>query len=204
MYEGYAPHSDSTHVVGCFIRYVSPTYFKVFRLQPLSGSFEAERWDKNEYPMPVLMSETLSDSLFSGRNGVGETCFNPYFLNSVQPETNYKVMAVLPAHKTDEYERYEPFYLSSQFAADLLASHCVRVASNSIPGFTERFYAGYAREIIYRPLLLIRYKFVWRYEGSFRYRARNGELSEYYLCRYPFLCFQYIFRDAGYFLVSDS
>ena len=81
MYEGYAPHSDSTHVVGCFIRYVSPTYFKVFRLQPLSGSFEAERWDKNEYPMPVLMSETLSDSLFSGRNGVGETCFNPYFLN---------------------------------------------------------------------------------------------------------------------------
>ena len=69
------------------------------------------------------MSETLSDSLFSGRNGVGETCFNPYFLNSVQPETNYKVMAVLPAHKTDEYERYEPFiYL--QFAADLLASHC--------------------------------------------------------------------------------
>ena len=119
MYEGYAPHSDSTHVVGCFIRYVSPTYFKVFRLQPLSGSFEAERWDKNEYPMPVLMSETLSDSLFSGRNGVGETCFNPYFLNSVQPETNYKVMAVLPAHKTDEYERSRTFYLSSQFAADL-------------------------------------------------------------------------------------
>ena len=139
MYEGYAPHSDSTHVVGCFIRYVSPTYFKVFRLQPLSGSFEAERWDKNEYPMPVLMSETLSDSLFSGRNGVGETCFNPYFLNSVQPETNYKVMAVLPAHKTDEYERYEPFiYLPS---SPLTYWHhiAVRVASNSIPGFTERF-----------------------------------------------------------------
>ena len=139
MYEGYAPHSDSTHVVGCFIRYVSPAYFKVFRLRPLSGSFEAERWDKNEYPMPVLMSETLSDSLFSGRNGVGETCFNPYFLNSVQPETNYKVMAVLPAHKTDEYERYEPFiYLPS---SPLTYWHhiAVRVASNSIPGFTERF-----------------------------------------------------------------
>lgn len=139
MYEGYAPHSDSTHVVGCFIRYVSPTYFKVFRLQPLSGSFEAERWDKNEYPMPVLMSETLSDSLFSGRNGVGETCFNPYFLNSVQPETNYKVMAVLPAHKTDEYERYEPFiYLPSP---PLTHWHhiAVRVASNSILGFTEHF-----------------------------------------------------------------
>lgn len=87
--------------------------------------------------MPVLMSETLSDSLFSGRNGVGETCFNPYFLNSVQPETNYKVMAVLPAHKTDEYERYEPFiYLPSP---PLTHWHhiAVRVASNSIPGFTE-------------------------------------------------------------------
>lgn len=88
---------------------------------------------------PCRLSETLSDSLFSGRNGVGETCFNPYFLNSVQPETNYKVMAVLPAHKTDEYERYEPFiYLPS---SPLTYWHhiAVRVASNSIPGFTERF-----------------------------------------------------------------
>ena len=42
MYEGYAPHSDSTHVVGCFIRYVSPTYFKVFRLQPLSSLFNID------------------------------------------------------------------------------------------------------------------------------------------------------------------
>ena len=68
-----------------------------------------------------------------------KACFNPHFLNSVQPETNYKVMAVLPAHKTNEYERYEPFYLSSQFAADLLASYCGACGSNSIPGFTERF-----------------------------------------------------------------
>lgn len=139
MYEGYASHSDSAHVVGCFIRYVSPDYFKVFRLQPLSGSFEAVHWNENEYPMPVLMSETLSDSLFSGRNGVGETCFNPYFLNSSHPETNYKVMAVLPAHKTDEYERYEPFiYLPSP---PLTHWHhiSVRVVPDAVAGFTERF-----------------------------------------------------------------
>lgn len=46
-------------------------------------------------------------------------------------------MAVLPAHKTDEYERYEPFiYLPS---SPLTYWHhiAVRVASNSIPGFTE-------------------------------------------------------------------
>lgn len=139
MYEGYAPHSDSTHVVGCYIRYVSPTYFNVFRLQPLHGSFDANHWDENEYPMPVLMSETLSDSLFSGHNGVGQTCFNPYFLNSTHPETNYKVMAVLPAHKTDEYERYEPFiYLPSP---PLTHWHylSVRVAPDFVAGFTERF-----------------------------------------------------------------
>lgn len=137
--EGYAPHSDSTHWVNCLIRYVSPTYFKVFRLQPQAGSFDEARWDKNEYPMPALMSETLSDSLFSGRSGVGETCFNPYFLNSSQPETNYRVMAVLPPHKTDDYERYEPFiYLPSP---PLTHWHhlAVRVSGDMVPGFKERF-----------------------------------------------------------------
>ena len=139
QFEGYAPHSDSTHLVNCFIRYVSPTYFNVFRLQPLSGSFDETHWDKNEYPMPALMSVTLSDSLFSGRSGVGETCFNPYFLNSPYPETNYKVMAVLPAHKTDDYERYEPFiYLPSP---PLTYWHhiAVRVTPDAVSGFTERF-----------------------------------------------------------------
>lgn len=139
QYEGYAPHSDSAHVVDCFIRYVSPTYFKVFRLQPLMGSFDAERWSWGEYPMPALMSKTLSDSLFSGRNGVGETCFNPYYLNSPQPETNYKVMAVLPAHKTDEYERYIPFIYLPSPSLDYWHHISVRVSPDAVAGFTERF-----------------------------------------------------------------
>lgn len=139
QFEGYAPHSDSTHWVNCFIRYVNPTYFKVFRLQPLDGSFDATRWKQEEYPTPAVMSVTLSDSLFSGRSGVGETCFNPYFLNSDHPETNYKVMAVLPAHKTDDYERYEPFiYLPSPPLAHW--HHiAVRVTPDAFPGFVERF-----------------------------------------------------------------
>ena len=41
-------------------------------------------------------------------------------------------------------------------------------------------------------------------EGSFGYRARNGELLEYYLCVILFFVFNIFFRDAGYFLVSDS
>lgn len=139
MYEGYAPHSDSTHVTGCFIRYVSPTYFKVFRLRPLRGTFDAAHWDEHEYPVPVLMSETLSDSLFSGRGGIGETCFNPYFLNSPQPETNYKVMAVLPAHKTDEYERYAPFIYLPTTSLTHWHYLSVRVTPGAVAGFAGRF-----------------------------------------------------------------
>lgn len=139
QFEGYAPHSDSTHWVNCFIRYASPTYFKVFGLNPVAGNFDAARWDMNEYPMPALMSVTLSDSLFSGRNGVGETCFNPYWLNSEHPETNYKVMAILPAHKIDDYERYDPFiYLPSP---PLTYWHriAVRVSPDAASGFAQRF-----------------------------------------------------------------
>lgn len=139
QYEGYAPHSDSTHLVNCYIRYVNPTYFKVFRLQPLAGTFDAAHWNKGEYPMPVVMSVTLSDSLFSGRSGVGETCFNPYFLNSRQPETNYKVMTVLPAHKTDDYERYEPFIYLPSPPVTHWHHIAVRVSPDAAPGFTERF-----------------------------------------------------------------
>ncbi|MCI6212723.1 FtsX-like permease family protein [Bacteroides heparinolyticus] len=141
MFEGYAPHTDSTHVVHCNIRYVSPDYFDVFRLKPLRGTFDAAHWLKDEYPMPVMMSVALSDSLFSGRSGVGETCFNPYYMQSARPETNYKVMAVLPAHKTDEYERYQPFIYLPATAS--LPGHwagiAVRVSSGSVAGFAERF-----------------------------------------------------------------
>ena len=80
MFEGYAPHDDSTHVVKCYIRYVTPSYFKVFRLQPLAGQLDEEHWTPAEFPMPVLMSADLVDSLFHLPNradAVGRTCFNP-------------------------------------------------------------------------------------------------------------------------------
>ena len=139
MHEGYAPHSDSTHLVNCYIRYVSPTYFKVFRLKPSAGTFEETRWREGEYPIPVMMSVTLSDSLFGDRGCIGATCFNPYFLQSQYPVTNYKVMTVLPAHKTDDYERYKPFiYLPS---STLTSWHhiAVRVSPDATVGFKERF-----------------------------------------------------------------
>lgn len=143
MYEGYAPHDDSTHVVQCYVRYVTPSYFRVFRLHPLAGQLDEEHWTPAEFPMPVLMSADLVDSLFHPRTpaeAVGRTCFNPYWLNNVEnPVTNYRVTAVLPRHKLNDYERYEPLiYLP--VTRPLFWQHiALRVAPDHVAGFAERF-----------------------------------------------------------------
>ena len=140
MGEGYAPHSDSTHIVNCNIRYVNPTYFKVFRMQPMAGAIEQKQWKDSEYPMPAVMSSTLSDSLFSRKEAVGKTCFNPYYLNSEHPQTNYKVMAVLPPQKLDDYQRYEPFvYLPAPAELSSWFQIAVRVDENQVADFAKRF-----------------------------------------------------------------
>ena len=142
MFEGYAPHSDSTHVVHSYIRYVTPSYFDVFRLKPLAGQPDEAHWSPAEYPMPVWMSADLADSLFHLPNvadAVGKTCFNPYFLKSARPQTNYRVAAVLPRHKLSDYERYEPFiYLPAQKAL-FWQNVAIRVAPDQVAGFAERF-----------------------------------------------------------------
>ena len=142
MVEGYAPHTDSTHVEQCYIRYVTASYFRVFRLKPLAGRLDEEHWSPAEHPMPVLMSADLADSLFHAptyAGALGKTCFNPYWLQTESPVTNYRVMAVLPRHKTDEYERYEPFiYLPVD--KPLFWQHIgVRVLPDHVAGFAERF-----------------------------------------------------------------
>ncbi len=142
QFEGYAPHTDSTHVVQCYIRYVTYSYFRVFRLKPLAGAVDEARWRPAEHPMPVLMSADLADSLFhapSYAGAVGQTCFNPYWLRSANPVTGYRVTAVLPRHKTDDYRRYEPFiYLPIE--QPLFWHHlAVRVAPDRVAGFAERF-----------------------------------------------------------------
>ena len=64
MFEGYASHTDSTHTVDCFVRYVSASYFKVFRVKPLAGQLDEAHWSPAEYPVPVLMSADLADSVY--------------------------------------------------------------------------------------------------------------------------------------------
>jgi putative ABC transport system permease protein len=146
MFEGYAPHTDSLHVVGCKIRYVLPEYFDVFRLKPIAGRLDVGKWKYAEVPMPVLMSKELADSLFgtSGPDVIGKTCFNPYWMNKPNPSlrvTNYQVMAVLPSHKLDEYQRYEPFiYLPTPNPYPLFWQHmAIRVHPDYVAGFEERF-----------------------------------------------------------------
>ena len=141
QYEGYAPHSDSTRVVQCYIRYVTASYFKVFRIEPLAGRLDEEHWSPAESPMPVLMSADLADSLFHATrpgDAVGQTCFNPYFLNTPRPVTSYRVQAVLSRHKLDEYERYEPFIYLPLSKALFWQHVAVRVAPAHAAGFAER------------------------------------------------------------------
>lgn len=143
MYEGYCPHTDSLHTVGCKIRYVSPSYFRVFRLQPIAGTLDEAHWNAAEHPMPALMSAALADSLFhsTGQEALGRTCFNPYWIGSKNPVTNYRLMAVLPQHKMDDYQRYEPFiYLPTPGNRPLFWQHiAIRVHPDQVAGFAERF-----------------------------------------------------------------
>ena len=142
MFEGYAPHTDSTHVVNCYIRYVTSSYFKVFRLEPLAGHLSKEHWSSTENPVPVLMSVDLVDSIFRlphAADAVGSTCFNPYSTNTKRQVTNYRVAAVLPRHKLGDYDLYEPFiYLPADKA--LFWQHvAIRVLPDQAAGFAERF-----------------------------------------------------------------
>lgn len=140
MFEGYSPHSDSTHVVDCYIRYVNADYFKVFRLKEIDGKIDESLWKSGEYPLPALMSKTLSDSLFRNKGAVGKTCFNPYYLGSDRPYTNYKVMAVLSEHKLNDYSKYEPFiYLPISSNIKFWNHIAIRVNPDAIPSFKEKF-----------------------------------------------------------------
>lgn len=142
MFEGYASHSDSTRTVNSFVRYVSASYFKVFRLKPLAGQLDEIHWTTAEFPMPILMSADMADSLYHlphPADAVGKTCFNPYYLKSARPVTNYRVAAVLPRQKLDDYASYQPFvYLPIDRA--LFWQHvALRVSPKHVAGFAERF-----------------------------------------------------------------
>jgi len=142
QFEGYCTHDNSSRIVSTYIRYVSPEFFDVFDIKPLSGTIDRDRWVTGEYPVPAVISLELADSLFgSASQAVGKTMFNPYFLMQ-GTSTNYKVMAVTPDQKPDSYSRYQPMiYLPVGPEMLGYSNFAVRVRDDAGEAFAQRFYA---------------------------------------------------------------
>ena len=142
MYEGFTPHSDSTFTVSTFIRLVSPEFFDVYNVTPIYGSIDSEHWSQGEYPVPVVMTRELADSVFGDASqAVGKTCYNPYYLMA-NISTNYKVVAVVADQKPFGYSRYEKMiYMPNQPEALPYSNIVVSVKPENRATFAEKFYA---------------------------------------------------------------
>ncbi len=142
MYEGFTPHSDSTFTVSTFIRLVSPEFFDVYNVTPIYGSIDSEHWSQGEYPVPVVMTRELADSVFGDvSQAVGKTCYNPYYLMA-NISTNYKVVAVVADQKPFGYSRYEKMiYMPNQPEALPYSNIVVSVKPENRATFAEKFYA---------------------------------------------------------------
>ena len=146
MTDGYALHTDSSNVIRAKVRYVLPEYFDMFHLKPIAGEVNVEKWKSSEVPTPIAVSKELADSLCgdSWKDIIGKTFFNPRLMRNPFPDrriSNYRVVAVLPNHKQDEYQRYEPFlYLPTPNPYPLWWQHmAIRVHPDHVAGFEERF-----------------------------------------------------------------
>lgn len=148
MFEGYCTHDDSSHTVSTYIRYVNPEHFDVYEIQPIYGSVDRDTWNQGEYPMPAVLTEDFADSLFmDASRAVGRTFFNPYYLVSGR-STNYRVAAVVPRQKFDDYELYEPMIYLPVGDNDMqMSTFSVRVRPEARAGFAERFSKDMRRQM---------------------------------------------------------
>ena len=174
MFEGYCTHDDSSRVVSTFISYVSPGYFHVYDVRPIYGSIDLDAWNPGEYPMPAVLTEDLADSLFRDMtNVVGRTFFNPYYKDKV---TNYRVAAVVPRQKLDDYERYDPMiYLPVSDKEIQMTTLIVRVRPEARAGFAERL----SREMRHRIEQGVYYLYAVRSLEECRdtYNVENGTVN---------------------------
>ena len=141
MFEGYCTHDDSSRIVSTMVRFVSPDYFETFGMKPLYGSVGSDVWLPQDYPLPVAVTEDLADSLFTDAStAVGQTFFNPYYWRAGMA-TNYRVAAVMPRQKFDEYARYEPMIYLPYRDSDInmLTTFSLKVSPDARTGFEERF-----------------------------------------------------------------
>lgn len=101
MFQGYVAQ-DTAHAVISNIIYVSPDYYKVFKMDILKGGFTT--WNMNEQPLPAVLTTDFADSLFQGKPGLGKL-FSDYY----SPDKHYKVAGIAARNKYDEYSKYDKF-----------------------------------------------------------------------------------------------
>lgn len=125
VFQGYS--TDSVHVVGANIRYVSPEYFNVMRIPVERGNgifasgkvmpeseaesslrFSAAEWNSSASPQPAVVTPDLADSLFRTSTEALGREFMDYYSSGLR----YRVSAVCALQKSDDYARYEPFILT--------------------------------------------------------------------------------------------
>lgn len=107
MFQAYT--TDSVHVIGANIRYVSPEYFNVMRIPLVQGSeISLAEWNPSASPVSAVITQDLADSLFQTSDGAIKREFMDYYNSGLR----YRVSSVCALQKTDDYARYEPFILT--------------------------------------------------------------------------------------------
>ncbi len=85
--------------ISSFIRYVTPDYFRVFRVQGADGTSPEELADKRTH-REVVINQKMAEKLFPDKNAVGQD------LRSVGDENSYRVIGVCENQKYNEYVDY--------------------------------------------------------------------------------------------------
>ncbi|MCD8079617.1 MAG: FtsX-like permease family protein [Bacteroides sp.] len=144
MTQGYANQQDTSAVCAAKIRYISPEYIDVFRVDLERGN--ADGGESVAYPRPALISGDMAEILFNGRDVVGMRFYDYYAHKYGRPEVAYYVSGILPPTKVNDYHVYEPFiyvYFDPVFFQWSVPTVALRVK----PGTSSAFASDFIREM---------------------------------------------------------
>lgn len=113
IFQGYA--SEDTTVLQANIRYVSPEYFDVFKVNVPKEVYE--NWNSFEPRQKAIITEDFSEKLFGTVNSKGKEFYDYYVRKYAKKEglnidLNYKVAEVIPKMRKQEFSVYEPFIIT--------------------------------------------------------------------------------------------
>lgn len=133
------------------IRYVSPEYFDVLKVDIMRG--EVTPWEC-EFPQSAVISSDLAIQLFGTTDAIGRN-FSDYF----EPSAKYKVVAVCAPMKFDYFREYEPFIYTPIPQIRMryeLGRFLFRVKdSDDHEGFAEEFFAEMRDKLAIGPFYLL-------------------------------------------------